>query len=194
MQNSSFKLTNKEFELILDTEYPLLKKNVIEKIQAHLHQLGEKLIKNPLITRPLYNQSFKISKGENYLNLPYLVLDLPKIDGNSFPILCRTMFWWGKYFSFNVFIRKDAYDMDTFEKKIKSQPIKGFHVLLSDKIWQQDLDSDDYSQVSEWPENMNTEGDYLKLSIKHPIDEIDTLNEKANYFYGLILSCLNPIT
>jgi hypothetical protein len=191
MQNSSFKLTNKEFELILFTEYPLLKKNAIEKIQAHLHELGEQLIKNQLITRPLPTTSYKISKGENYLNLPYLVLDLPKIDGNHFPILCRTLFWWGKYFSFNVFIRKDAYDMVSFEKKIKSQSMKGIHVLQSDKIWQQDLDTEDYNQVSKWPENIITEGPYLKLSIKHPIEEIDTLFEKATYYYGLILSCLN---
>ena len=191
MQNSSFKLTNKEFELILGTEYPLLKKNAIEKIQAHLHELGEQLITNQLITRPLPTKSYKISKGENYLNLPYLVLDLPKIDGNHFPILCRTLFWWGKYFSFNVFIRKDAYDMVSFEKKIKSQSMKGIHVLQSDKIWQQDLDSEDFTQASNWPANIITEGPYLKLSIKHPIEEIDSLFEKAAYHYELILSCLD---
>ena len=192
MQNSSIKLTNKEFELILDTEYPLLKKNAIDKIQAHLHELGEQLITNQQITRSLHTISYKISKGENYLNLPYLVLDLPKIDGNHFPILCRTLFWWGKYFSFNVFIRKDDYNMDTFEKKIKSQPVKGIHVLQSDKIWQQDLDSEDYINLSNWPEYIITEGPYLKLSIKHPIEEIDTLLEKAAYHYELILSCLDP--
>ena len=191
MQNSSFKLTNKEFELILDTEYPLLKKNAIDKIQAQLHELGEHLIANPLITRLLHAQSYKISKGENYLNLPYLVLDLPKIDGNHFPILCRTMFWWGNYFSFNVFIRKDAYDMDSFGKKLKQCASDNIHLLISDKIWQQDLDSEDYNQISEWSENIVTEGHYLKLSIKHPIEEIDTLFEKATYYYGLILSCLN---
>ena len=194
MQNSSFKLTNKEFELILDTEYPLLKKNAIEKIQAHLHQLGEKLTENPLITGPLHNVSFKISKGENYLNLPYLVLDLPKIDGNHFPILCRTMFWWGKYFSFNVFIRKDAYDMYTFEKKLKLIDSDGMHLLVNDKIWQQDLDSNDYCQITYWPENLVTAGPYLKISIKHPIEEIDNLFNKASLHYGKIISCLNSVT
>lgn len=191
MQNSSFKLTNKEFELILNTEYPLLKKNAIEKIQAHLHQLGEQLISNPLITSSLHTKSFKISKGENYINLPYLVLDLPKIEGNNFPILCRTMFWWGKYFSFNVFIRKEAYDMSNFETKLKMCTSEGIFLLQRDKIWQQDLDSEDYFQVSKWPDNIISEGPYLKLSTKHPIEEIDTLNEKAIYYYAIILSCLN---
>lgn len=92
MQNSSFKLTNKEFELILDTEYPLLKKNAIEKTQAHFHYVAEQLIANKLIASILPTKGYKISKGENYLNLPYMVLDLPKIEGNNFPILCRTMF------------------------------------------------------------------------------------------------------
>jgi hypothetical protein len=78
MQNSSFKLTNKEFELILDTEYPLLKKNAIEKTQAHFHYVAEQLITNKLITSILPAKGYKISKGENYLNLPYMVLDLPK--------------------------------------------------------------------------------------------------------------------
>lgn len=76
-------------------------------------------------------------------------------------------------------------------KKLKIFDSDGIHLLLSDKIWQQDLDTEDYNQVSKWPENIITEGPYLKLSIKHPIEEIDTLFEKATYYYGLILSCLN---
>lgn len=190
MQNSSFKLTNKEFELILDTKYPLLKKNAIDKIHLHLRELGEQLSLNTLVTSNLYSRSFKISKGENYMLLPYMVLDLPKIEGNNFPILCRTMFWWGKYFSFNVFIRKDAYDMATFENKLRNIKPSGIFILLNDKPWQQDMDSDDYKEVSDWSEKINIEGAYLKLSMKHPIADMETLSEKATYYYSLILSCL----
>ena len=190
MQNSSFKLTNKEFELILDKKYPLLKKNAIDKIQHHLHGIGEELSLNILITNLLHSNSYKISKGENYMHLPYLVLDLPKIEGNNFPILCRTMFWWGKYFSLNVLIRKDAYDMATFEKKLRNNNPPGIYILLNDKLWQQDLDSNDYKKITDWSEKINIKGAYLKLSIKHSIADMETLSEKATYYYSLILSCL----
>src|ERR1700694_4525035 len=41
----------------------------------------------------------KISRGENYLGLPYLVLDYPRQAAGDGLFFIRTMFWWGHYFS-----------------------------------------------------------------------------------------------
>lgn len=191
MQNSSFKLTNKEFELILETEYPLLKKNAIEKTQVYFQHIAEKLIANTLITSKLNKQSYKISKGENYVNLPYLVLDLPKIEGNNFPILCRTMFWWGKYFSFNVFIRKDDFDTKTIFENIRKLNDDGIYLLKNEQIWQQDLDNDDYIPLSKNPSIGPAEHTYLKLSKKHALQDWEELDNAAETFYEKILASIN---
>lgn len=39
----------------------------------------------------------KISKGENYLQLPYLILDYPAIFEKNNIFALRTFFWWGNF-------------------------------------------------------------------------------------------------
>ncbi|MEI9808974.1 MAG: hypothetical protein WDO16_14545 [Bacteroidota bacterium] len=41
----------------------------------------------------------KISKGENYKGLPYLVLDYPRYFEKDNHFAVRSMFWWGNFFS-----------------------------------------------------------------------------------------------
>jgi len=41
----------------------------------------------------------KISRGENYLGLPYLVLDYPRLFRPDAVLAIRTFFWWGHFFS-----------------------------------------------------------------------------------------------
>ena len=44
-------------------------------------------------------QSPKISRGENYNGLPYVMLDYPRCFGKEDVFAMRTMFWWGNFFS-----------------------------------------------------------------------------------------------
>lgn len=41
----------------------------------------------------------KISKGENYLGLPYILLDFPRHFKGTESLAVRTMFWWGNFIS-----------------------------------------------------------------------------------------------
>ena len=62
----------------------------------------------------------KISKGENYLQLPYLILDYPAIFEKNNIFALRTFFWWGNFFSINLHISgiyKTAFQ-DTLLKNI----------------------------------------------------------------------------
>ena len=42
--------------------------------------------------------SGKISRGENYRGLPYLILDYPAYFSQKDIFAFRTMFWWGHFF------------------------------------------------------------------------------------------------
>ena len=44
----------------------------------------------------------KISKGENYKDLPYVMLDYPRCFQKEKTIAIRTFFWWGNFFSINL--------------------------------------------------------------------------------------------
>lgn len=46
----------------------------------------------------------KISRGENYLGLPWLVLDYPRHFTKDHIFAVRTLFWWGRFFSTTLHI------------------------------------------------------------------------------------------
>src|SRR6476660_4254819 len=103
MQKSKIILTNHQLDFASSTEYPLLKHEVMAQIVGLLHETAHHLqAKLPALA----DVGHKVTRGENHQLMPYLVLDLPRIQHPSFDLLTRTLFWWGHYFSFNLIIRK----------------------------------------------------------------------------------------
>ena len=47
----------------------------------------------------------KISKGENYRGLPYVMLDYPRLFGREEVLAIRTFFWWGHGFSVTLHLK-----------------------------------------------------------------------------------------
>lgn len=47
----------------------------------------------------LFANAGKISRGENYKGLPWLVLDYPRLFGNPDIFAIRSFFWWGNFYS-----------------------------------------------------------------------------------------------
>jgi hypothetical protein len=172
------KLNNDEFNLISDTWYPILKKGAIEKIKAQLANLGIQMQDN----QP--HLSYKISAGENYQNLPYLVLDFPKISGPNFPFVFRTLFWWGKPISCQVLVRTNLHK-NTIDKII-SMSHPNTLVLIGDNLWENDFNSIDFkrkSDLSDFDKASLASKDYFKLVHTFEMKKPDTLFEEAIGFY-----------
>ena len=47
----------------------------------------------------------KISRGENYKGLPWVMLDYPRVFGKEDVFAIRTMFWWGHAFSVTLHLK-----------------------------------------------------------------------------------------
>lgn len=99
-----------EIDFISDQQIIITKNRLTKKIIKHLEVLRSYLVdyvkKNPF--PGIYFPSGKISKGENYLGFPYLVLDYPAILKKDEMFAIRTVIWWGNHIS-NVFIVKGKY-------------------------------------------------------------------------------------
>ena len=114
-------LTPEELKLIKDQEFLLTKIKVTAKIRSILldtktslteeFERGEILLPDEHTFTP-----GKISKGENYLGLPYQVLDFPASFHKKQVFAFRTMFWWGNFFSVTLHIQGTSLDM--YRKKI----------------------------------------------------------------------------
>jgi hypothetical protein len=103
MEEAKIHLSLSEIELVTNADIILTKNVIIGKIKRVLEQLQhdeiEYVQEKGIMKEPVFTTGPKISKGENYLGLPYLILDYPRYtNGNEF-LFIRHLFWWGNFFS-----------------------------------------------------------------------------------------------
>ena len=97
-------LSPKELSLVTDPAFILTKRAIIEKVYE-LFARNIEVIKSEFETAavklPLAVASGtpKISKGENYRQLPYVMLDFPRCFSGNDVFALRTLFWRGPCFS-----------------------------------------------------------------------------------------------
>jgi hypothetical protein len=99
-------LSAKELELVCNTDWILTKhsiQKVIDLFGAVLTTMQQETAKQK-ITLPIevFAKDPKISKGENYKSLPYVMLDYPRYFDKENTLAIRTLFWWGNFFSINL--------------------------------------------------------------------------------------------
>ena len=101
---AKIQLSPEETELVQNTEWILNKHIITKKVYDMFGDLSlllknEAEVNSYLFPPNIQSQSGKISKGENYQLLPYVILDYPAFFGKDKIFAVRTMFWWGNFFS-----------------------------------------------------------------------------------------------
>jgi hypothetical protein len=112
IQQTKIQFLPAEIELVSSPDIILTKNAILQKIKSFLE--GFQLKQQDIIQRYLSHLpeevlkiSPKISRGENYKGLPWLVLDNPRYFQHNNIFAIRTMFWWGKFFQHHTsFVRK----------------------------------------------------------------------------------------
>src|SRR4051812_10400669 len=100
-------LSKNELEMVTSSEFILTKNRIVEKVYRLFGLLSEDY-KNILqeyataLPAEVFASSPKIYKGENYLNLPYLMMDYPRVFLKDDTFAIRCFFWWGNYFSITL--------------------------------------------------------------------------------------------
>ena len=198
MSKAKIRLSQKEKELVIDASFILTKNAILEKVKHLLSDLQEKqqiFLNHPqLFTAADYKKlSAKISKGENYKGLPYLMLDYPRIFGNSSIFAIRTMFWWGNFFSITLHL-SGGYKKK-FEEKIAIHfsmlAEKGFFCCVNEDQWQHDFETGNYIRLSGINmtdfKKLISEKPFIKLATKIPLDQWDdAIDTLLNYFRQII--------
>lgn len=108
--------SNKELSVLFDLEIFPIKRMATEK----LFEIFGKTIESIKDTAIHKNFTFpdgtdcttgKITKGENYLGYPYVVLDFPKLFLKDSVFCFRTLFWFGHYFTCSLIIGGKVLDL-----------------------------------------------------------------------------------
>src|SRR5438105_15186190 len=104
MDRAKIRLSSKEMELVTNADWILTKNTIIEKTKILFGELQEVMTStfNPVAANDYTRVPPKISKGENYRGLPYLILDYPRLFEKENILAIRTMFWWGNFFSITL--------------------------------------------------------------------------------------------
>ncbi|HEY4291325.1 MAG TPA: hypothetical protein VGN00_29690 [Puia sp.] len=91
----------------------------------------------------------KISKGENYQGLPYVMLDYPRLFGREDVLAIRTFFWWGHSFSVTVHLKgayRDRY-LPVLQQRWAELAAAGFHVGISEDEWRHEHVPETYRAI-----------------------------------------------
>lgn len=136
--------------------------------------------------------SGKISRGENYRGLPYLILDHPahfKIDDI---FACRTMFLWGEFFSVTVHLQ--GYWLKEFHTSlyeiIDEIDQSELYVSKGTTPWHYHYEEDNYALLTKQDLGVAMNNTFIKISKRLPLSDYLLLHEIAREFYKPFLSRL----
>ena len=115
----------------------------------------------------------KINRGENYRNLPYVVLDYPRNFENNQVFLFRTLFWWGNYFVCSLVLQGKW--LNKYRPRILMNLSRNFkddwYISSGDSPWENYLEQDHISlkNMERFQLRDMLQKDHFKLSRKLPL-------------------------
>ncbi len=182
------RFSSDDIDFISKSEYILRKNELVKQLFKNLSFLRE-CLETDLKQNPIHNFKIpagKISKGENFHGLPYLVLDFPSIFKKENIFAFRTIVWWGNFYSNNL-ILKGKY-LSHFKGKILVDytKIKNELFYVGKNPWQHEIDQS-YVKISNLDhENLKeqiTQNKFVKICRRHEIKDLNKLKSNTLDFY-----------
>ena len=194
-------LSPQEMELVNNTDWILTKHIITKKVFemfGDLSRIISEEIKpyHYLFPENIKHQSGKISKGENYQLLPYVMLDYPSFFWKNRVFAVRTMFWWGNFFSVTLHLsgeHKEKYFSNSADAFLFLQK-NSFFICVNDDEWQHHFKDDNYffaKDISlEQFEKIN-EKKFCKISKKIPLIKWNDAEEFIIHSFREIMEFLS---
>lgn len=185
-----------ETELIKNKEWILTKHSIINKVYhlfGEMHEIYKQISELEKISLPAFykNTGGKISKGENYQGLPYVILDYPALFSKENIFAIRTMFWWGNFFSISLHIsgkyfqiQEDISNLQTYLHE------KNFFVCVNENEWQHHFEPSNYISIAALDEQKLSEilkGNFFKIAKKL---ELNTWEETPEFLKNTFIELI----
>ncbi|MFM9908142.1 MAG: hypothetical protein ACKVOW_02270 [Chitinophagaceae bacterium] len=201
MSLAKIQLSPEELNLVQNPQWLLTKNIIIEKVYILFGELAAErsaLLKDqsPFLAEEILLSSPKISRGEKYKELPYVMLDYPRIFSKEDIFAVRTFFWWGNYFSVTLHL-KGKYQqqyMPIIQEKIQFLAKAGFRLSISGDEWEQDIESAEFIPLDKNNSHLTSkklsEADFYRVSC--PV-AFSNWNEMKEILIGLNETIFNAI-
>jgi hypothetical protein len=197
MQRNKIPFTEAENTILQNQTFLPLKQQAIEKVISLMAALREGIdatwhdySSNWQI--PCTPDSVKISRGENYRNLPYVILDYPRKFARDDVFAFRSMFWWGHFFSYTLHLQGHSltefrpYLLDTLP--YVQENWEAVHLGVGKTPWQYHYGPSNYQLISHLSSGKIAEilkyHEFMKISCWLPVsaDQQEVINTGQVYF------------
>ena len=201
MEVSKIHLSSAEIELMQNAEIILTKNRVLEKIKALLEKVQQmqiEFVRAENLNSEILRISPKISKGENYLGLPYLILDYPRFSSGNNLFFIRTMFWWGNFFSCTLHLSENS--KEKFRERIQNSysRLQNFYINTGEDQWTHHLEESEYQKIDSMTKEQFEECcnsyNHLKIAGKHSLNKWEAIQDELFENWKLFLSLCGLIT
>jgi len=198
MKSAKIRLSEEEQLLVMNGNWILTKNRVLDQVSTFLASLQEEQSdwirkQAPGLPASVLAIPAKLSKGEQYLGLPYRVLDYPRCFGVVDTFALRTIFWWGHYFTVNLQLAGH------WKKETAPSLIAAFTEMQEGNIlictgtdpWQHQLSEAAFRQAramnrEEW-EKIILEQAFIKLSARQELSDWEQLGERLLADFGRLI-------
>ena len=196
-------LSEQELQLMYNAEIILTKRRIIENVTAMFATISvdmQTLISEKINWLPKEATTIpaKISKGENYLLLPYVMLDYPRIFDRENIFAIRTMFWWGNFFS--ITLQLSGTYKQVFEQQLLQQIMlhdnNGYFICTNENQWQHHFEQDNYISAKgfsiEKLQVVFSNSSFIKIAIQVPLQQPETAGSLLLNGFDDLMKLIKP--
>ena len=176
-----------EAELMRDASVILTKNRVIDKIRSVFDNVQLRMVEEVsdfAMKGSAFDVPPKISRGENYLGLPYVVLDYPRHFSNKDVFAIRSLFWWGHFFSSTLQlsgIHKEKF-MENIRSAYSALSHAGYYIGISEEAWVHQIEGPHYAKISHLQEeeflHYCASMEHVKIVTWWPLHELPVIEER----------------
>jgi hypothetical protein len=197
MKAANLQLSPEEIRLVMEPGWILTKNSIIKKVVELFAGLSEDY--RAALEGP---GSPKISKGENYQGLPYVMLDYPRLFGREDVLAIRTFFWWGHSFSVTIHLKgtyRDHY-LPVLQQRWAELAAAGFHIGISEDEWRHEHAPETYRPIVNAEDLVGLPGGpgapfsgpgFLKLSAACGLDRWEEAHEVLLGLFRVLVDVLH---
>ncbi len=153
-EKTKINLSAKELELVCNKEWILTKQIIIEKVYQLFGELATEMQqclihKVDALPAQVMAKGPKISRGENYQNLPYVMLDYPRYFTKDATLAIRTFFWWGNFFSINLQLSGECIQAATvsLQRNFSFLQEHNYSICINTEPWHHHFGEDNYLPI-----------------------------------------------
>lgn len=181
-----FELTPEELSLVTNANILKTKTKIISNVYDLFGDLAEGYAEVVRKSPQDFSQmpGPKISRGEQYGGLPFVMLDFPRIFQRENIFAIRCLFWWGNFFS--ITLQLGGKYQENFAASISraliADKLNDWFICVADQPWDHHFETNNYLAVKQFEHNKIhalKKLPFIKVAKKIPLFEW----EKVSVFY-----------